>query len=340
MGVAAGCLVGLWCAYSAAQGVDKSAAVTLYDEAQRLMSTGQYSEACPKYAESNRLDPQLGVLLHLADCYEKMGKLASAWAAFRDAADLADRRADERSLMAKDRAASLESKLSRLAIVVPAASEASGMEIQRDGVVVGPALWGIGVPVDPGTHRVRVTAPGKQPWEKNLVVRSLGRAESVTVPVLRDALVPASSFDGSEPRGAFTAGGAAVAPMPLPADDRIISGHTQRLLGYGGVGLGAVGVALGVVFVLDRSQTLDDRDQVCPRSVNCEPGDQKKIDELTDEARSASMLATVGFTAGGVLAAGGVALLMTAPDDESNGALAVAPMAAGTGAGVLLLRTW
>jgi serine/threonine-protein kinase len=145
-----------------AQTLDKSAAVTLFDEAQQLMEAGRYAEACPKYAESNRLDAQLGVLLHLADCYEKTGKLASAWVCFRDAADLADRRADERSLTAKQRAQALESRLSRLTVTVPQAADVTGLEVRRDGALLTESLWGVAIPVDSGRHTITATAPGKR----------------------------------------------------------------------------------------------------------------------------------------------------------------------------------
>src|ERR1041384_1291549 len=129
---------------------DRPAAVALFDDAKSLMTAGRYAEACAKFAESNRQDPQLGALLHLADCYEKAGRLASAWAAFRDAAELADRRADARSLSARDRAESLEPKLSRLTVVVPNDAAVEGLTIRRDGVALGRALFGVAMPVDTG----------------------------------------------------------------------------------------------------------------------------------------------------------------------------------------------
>ena len=75
---------------AAAQG-DKATAEALFAEGRRLMSSGDYKTACPKFAASQKLDPGLGTSLNLADCYEKLGKTASAWAEFRDAAAAAHR---------------------------------------------------------------------------------------------------------------------------------------------------------------------------------------------------------------------------------------------------------
>src|SRR5262245_29277651 len=67
----------------------RATAIRLFEDGEKAMSEGNYGAACPKFAESQRLDPQLGTLLHLADCFEKWGKTASAWASFKEAADLA-----------------------------------------------------------------------------------------------------------------------------------------------------------------------------------------------------------------------------------------------------------
>src|SRR5690606_27175102 len=79
-----------------AQNAKKAAAIVAFDEAQSLMESGELAEACKKYGQSHRLDPQLGTLLHWAHCLEQIGHTASAWAGFREAAELAEAKGDSR----------------------------------------------------------------------------------------------------------------------------------------------------------------------------------------------------------------------------------------------------
>src|SRR5258708_31530603 len=65
---------------------DPVAAQALFDAAKRLVHEGRFAEACPKLEESQKLDPAIGTHYALADCYEKAGRLATAWVAYLDVA--------------------------------------------------------------------------------------------------------------------------------------------------------------------------------------------------------------------------------------------------------------
>src|SRR6478609_5986805 len=74
----------LWTAPSwAASAANTSAAEALFSEARGLLERGNFSEACAKFEESERLDPGMGTEFYLAKCWEQVGKTASAWAMFR-----------------------------------------------------------------------------------------------------------------------------------------------------------------------------------------------------------------------------------------------------------------
>ena len=93
---------------------DKAAAQALFDEAIKLIGSRSYGEACPKLEESERLDPAMGTRFQLAQCYEAVGRTASAWAGFLELADLARAAGQEaREKTARQRAAEEEASTDR-----------------------------------------------------------------------------------------------------------------------------------------------------------------------------------------------------------------------------------
>jgi hypothetical protein len=286
-----------------AEAQDRAAAVAAFEEAERLTAAGQHVAACPKYAESYRLDPQLGALLHMADCYEKTGRFASAWGAFREGKELAQKKNDPRASLAEERAAKLEPRLSRLSISVPDSTRVTGLEIRRDGIIVGEALWGTAIPVDPGTRVVQASAPGRKSVTSSIEVTGEGQTQTFTLPPLVTDTTVSPENPGAQ------AGMNLRASEPA-GDDR---GSMQRLAGWSAVGAGGVGLGVGLIFILRRSSKLSDRDGICPSGNDCSEDEIARIDQLTDEARSASTVSTIGFVAGGLFTAGGLALVFTAP---------------------------
>lgn len=165
-----------------------ASAQALFDEGQRLMSVGQPAAACPKFAASQKLDPGMGTKFRLADCYEKIGKTASAWALFLEISDEArGAKRPEREEIVRKRAADLAPKLARMTVLVaPDSVSLAGLEIRRDGTVLDKAIWGVAAPVDPGEHMLTATAPGKLAWENKSVVAQPSKTIEVTIPRLED----------------------------------------------------------------------------------------------------------------------------------------------------------
>src|SRR5262245_41031428 len=87
-------------------------AETPFQTAKKLMADGDFVHACPKLAESQRLDPGGGTVLTLALCHEGEGKTATAWAEFNEARALAVRDGQkDREIVAREHTAALEPKL-------------------------------------------------------------------------------------------------------------------------------------------------------------------------------------------------------------------------------------
>jgi tetratricopeptide (TPR) repeat protein len=186
---------------ASAQSETKAAvAEALYRQARDLMAAGKYDEACPKLAQSQQLDPATGTLLNLAACHEKQGKLATAWLEYSDALVAARRDGrEDRVQYARERAAELEPKLSRLTLLLAPNADAPGLSIELDSTSVGSAVFGVPTPVDPGKHSVRASAPGKKPQIFSIEV-AVADQRTFSIPPLEDAPVVASPAEPTPQR--------------------------------------------------------------------------------------------------------------------------------------------
>lgn len=211
---------------------DKALAELLFDEAKKLSAEGKHEQACPKFAESHRRDPGIGTMLYLANCYEKAGKLASAWATFREAAQRAGASGQaDREKIATQRAAALEANIPRLTVQVAPGAKDAGFEVLVDGTPLAEALWGSAMPVDGGKHVIEAKSPGKQPWKVELEMGVSGGKQSISVPALVPlAVAPAPSASSPAPPApsappAPPATTATPAPPAPPREDRPASGR-------------------------------------------------------------------------------------------------------------------
>ncbi len=290
-------------AVSLASESNKAAAEALFNEGRSLMSSGRYDEAVAKLKASQNLDPGLGTLLNIAECYERLGRTASAWAQYREIVSLARQAgAKEREDLAEQKSRELEPKISKLAInLKPGAGDASDMTITRDGEVVSAAELAVAIPVDPGKHVIEVSAPGKEPWSLSVEIGEGSSTKAVEIPVLTDA-------SGSTPAPPAAGG----ETTPATTSD---SGSTQRVLGIVAGGIGVVGIGLGSFFGLKASSTWSDAKSHC-RSYPYDCGDEGT--SLQKDAKSQATISTIGFIVGGVGLAGGAVLYFTAGSSKKE----------------------
>lgn len=196
-------LVALWTGTASAQpppsdDADRAAAEQLFIEARQLMQSGKYAPACRKLKASFDLDPATGTQLNLADCYVKIGRLASAWGHYRDAAVRADQEnRQDRVRYARTQAAALEPRLPRLRIDMNSAAEVPGLVIKRDGQVVPLELLGSSVYVDPGEHEITALAPRFSLRTIKVEARE-GKVSTVEIPPLP---VASTSDQGARGQG-------------------------------------------------------------------------------------------------------------------------------------------
>jgi hypothetical protein len=272
---------------------DSAAAQALFDDAKKLMGDGHFEEACPKLEASQRADPSPGTLFRLADCYEHVGRTASAWTAFLEVAGAAHASEHpQHEALARQRAAALEPKLSRLRIARPSRTP-PGLRVLRDGAPLDDAALDSAIPIDPGKHSIAVSAPGKASWETRVDVAGDGGSALVRIPDLADVMPPPQAANGTP-------------PARLPAASTT---SARRTAGWIGMGAGLVGLGVGTAFGLMSLGKHDDAKDHCMENA-CDADGV----ELRHGAIVAGNVSTVAFAAGAaVFVVGGILWLSGAP---------------------------
>jgi hypothetical protein len=294
----AGLTIGATC-WAQPSDTDRSLAQSLFEQGKRLMESGNFEQACPKLAESQRLDPAGGTLLNLALCHERQGKIATAWTEFKEALGAAKQDArQDRIDAAQEHIAALEPKLPFLTLSVTSA--APGQEVHLDGNAIRQAAWGTPVAIDPGAHELKATAPGRKPWQGAFTV-AVGERLTQTVPALDvqpDAPVAAATSSS-------------------PTQDQPKSaGSGSKTAGFiiGGVGVVALGV--GTAFGIRALSKKADSDEECPTDTTCSE------DGVTynDQAKTAAWIANIGIGVGLVGIGVGTYLILTSGGREERSA--------------------
>jgi hypothetical protein len=306
---------------SSAFGDDKATAEILFNEGQKLVQAGKFAEACPKLADSQRLDPGIGTALYLGDCYEKINKLASAWGSFREAVSLAERANDKRAAVAKRRADQLEPLLSRLTLKV-ASDVPAGARIERNGQVVGASEIGLAIPLDGGSCTITADIAGRERWSSTMTIPD--RNGTVQIVVHAGNTIGATATPKPNPTP-----DPPIDTTPPPPPDKPKAGlGGMRIAGIviGGLGLAAVGVGAGLAIAAKGAFDGSNAPGKCDAMTNfCTPQGLS----ARSGAHTQADIATVLFIGGAALAAGGVVLFLVAPKKSAAFIPAFAPGYAG-----------
>jgi hypothetical protein len=212
----------------------------------------------------------------------------------------------------------LRAKLPGVVILVRGAATAE-FSLFIDGHQVSSQLAGEVTPINPGEHRIVVKAKGQE-LTRSLVL-AVGEKQEVSFDVpgaARPVIAPAPVATNARRPSSETT------QPSTSSNDRKPPGSLRKTLGWVSLGVGAAGVAAGAItgaIVLSKQGKLDDNpdcaDRSCPR-------------KLADDVSSYNTFRTVStsaFIAGGVLAAVGLTLVLTAPKPEAaQTALRVSPL--------------
>ncbi|HEY5949317.1 MAG TPA: tetratricopeptide repeat protein [Kofleriaceae bacterium] len=173
-------IVAAMCRLAAAEDPDQ--ADKIFEEAQQLKQQGKTAEACKKYDEALSYNHNaVGTLLNVALCNEEAGKYATATKLYTQARDLArEHNLAEHRKAAEDKLLITTPLVSHLAIAFAETPNEMKLVIDEDIVPIDKTD---DIILDPGSHRIVVTAPGRVPYETTIEVEK-SKAKAIAVPKL------------------------------------------------------------------------------------------------------------------------------------------------------------
>lgn len=297
----------------------------LVDEGRNLGQQGKWADALERFQRaaslSHKTTPQLAFYVGYAEA--RVGKLVAADVDLRRAIELAHESRNEQ--VAKAAQAELPEVVARTpTLTITVNGTVTPASLQVDGGPLSVAALGSPVPLDPGDHTIVVRFPG------GAVTKQVALVERQRAPLAIDP-----------PENAGVAPVAPVPPVPIapppppppPGPPATSDGSGRKVLGLAVVGVGgATLVTSGVFYLLARS-ALSPVSSACPSSPCVATNDTQLASDYHD-AQNKQTISIVLAAAGGVVAATGLVLYLTAPASSASSpsAAQLVPWV-GTGAG-------
>ena len=282
---------------------DRAAARAAATEGVRALEQGRYKDALDLCVRAEAIMHAPTHVLLIARAQAKLGHLVEAEEAYlkieheRLAAD-----APPAFVQAQRAAADEETALAPRIPTLTVKLEGGGppdATVMLDGAPLLAAVIGLARPIDPGAHTL--VAKGSTVESKPVALTvAEGSAQTVTL-----SLEPLASAGAIRPGDAEGAGTAGASP---PHDEVPGDNAAMRIGGWVGLGVGAIGLVAGTVFVLQNRSNRNDANALCT-TAGCPESKRADIASLDDKANAAATLAWVSYGVGAAGLATGAVLL-------------------------------
>jgi len=323
-------LTGLVYAEEPAAADDVALAKRLFNEATALETRGEWSEAAAKLREALGIKETPGLRYHLAYAEEHMGQLVEALADYERAAALLEAGAqapDVAKLVgpARDR---MRERTPTLLIRLP--PNVTHAKLTVDDHPIATTSLQQPMRLNPGAHRLVLTAPGHEPLTLEVAL-SEGERQTLDAELTPVNSAPPSTASPSVAAAASSAG-ASESPVaeaePAAGRAEQQSGGTLRtvvLASEAGIAVAALGVGIGYAL---RKNADDDRVAAAQQKVGqssnaCSPPTPlpacRELAEAIDDSNQAGRVSNIAFATAGVAAVAAVVTFVVWPAQESPG---------------------
>jgi hypothetical protein len=308
----------------------------IYRQGVEAATAGRWADAKERFAAALALRASPKVLFSLAQAEEQLGQLATASADYGRALEDAKAAHEAEVVSAAGQAlAMIAPRVPKLRVVVTGTNAATATLDGR------PLAVDAAVGVDPGAHRLVVSAPGMR--ESSATV-AIGERQQLEVPVRLEAADGERAAAASPPSAAPPLpAGATTSSLSLPPASSAETGPAPaggaspwRTIGLVTAGAGVVALGLSGYFALQAKSKNDQSNSSGCVQDNCTAG----AAATRQDALSAASASTVSFVVGAVLAAGGITLWLLAPSAGSAPNVGVTPVALGPAPGVAIHGNW
>ena len=279
---------------------DVTMARQLGNEGLELAGAGDCAAAVDPLSRSEAMHHAPTTLAILGECHIILGKLVEgaeeltrvvreninpqAPASFRTAQDRARVHLEE-----------VRPRIPKMRLVVLGAAAGAALTVRVDGESVPVASLGLDRPVDPGHHRVEVSASGYNMASGELTLRE-GETQELSLELVR---LPEADVAPTQEGGPGMTSG----PRHEPPS------HTPAYIAFG---ISAAGIAAGSVFGIVTLSKTSSLDKLCSTRAACPPSAQPDI----DLSKTTAWTSTISFGVGAAALVAGLYLALRGRDPD------------------------